>query len=368
MSAPEQPPRDLPAVGVPDGRDRPLASFRRVLPTDWDDQVDLFAIVKLDGGGFVRGWNLGAQLIKGYSEDEILGSHFSRFYREEDRRRGVPDRLLAAAQRDGHVEDTGWRVRQDGTEFWARVTISAIRSEQGQVLGFVKLVRDLTSEKQVADEQAALQRTFAHDLLSPVTALRGYLDLLSDDLPAEHRLLRLATEASDHLVAMAQALMADAVTRPERGRRQATLDLIARGAVALTLPGEGPGRVVFGRMDAVAVKGDILGLRRAVANVIENAAKYSDDEITVEVYETDEGAVVSVSDRGRGIHPEDLQRIVEEGERGRFADAQDGGSGIGLASVQRIVTEHHGVLRLRSEPGVGTRVTISIPRADELDL
>jgi signal transduction histidine kinase len=120
-------------------------------------------------------------------------------------------------------------------------------------------------------------------------------------------------------------------------------------------------------MDAITVAGDVLGLRRAVANVVENAAKYSDDEITIEAYETDEGAVVSVSDRGRGIHPDDLHRIVEEGERGRFADAQDGGSGIGLASVQRVVTEHHGVLRITSEPGVGTRVTISIPRADELD-
>lgn len=359
------PPR---ADDAPGGHERPLASFRRVLPTDWDEQVDLFAIVKLDSGGFVRGWNLGAQLIKGYTEDEIVGSHFSRFYREEDRRRGIPDRLLAATQRDGHVEDTGWRVRRDGSEFWARVTISAIRSDQGQVLGFVKIVRDLTSEKRAADEQAALQRTFAHDLLSPVTALRGYIDLLADDLPPDHRLLRLAAEASDHLVAMAQALMTDSATRPERGERRATLDLIARGAVALVLPGEGPGRVVFGRMDAVAVKGDILGLRRAVANVLENAAKYSDDEITVEVYETDEGAVVSVSDRGRGIHPDDLQRIVEEGERGRFADAQDGGNGIGLASVQRIVTAHHGVLRLSSEPGAGTRVTISIPRAEELDL
>jgi len=368
MSAPVQGPPGESIPGVPVGGERPLASLRRTLPADWDDQVDLFAIVKLDGGGIVRGWNLGAERIKGYTEDEILGSHFSRFYREEDRRRGVPDQLLAAAQRDGHVEDTGWRVRSDGTEFWARVTISAIRSDQGQVLGFVKIVRDLTAEKQAADEQAALQRTFAHDLLSPVTALRGYLDLLGEDLSANHRLLRLASEASDHLVAMAQALLSDASSRPERGRRQATLDLIARAAVALVLPGEGFSRVTFGRMDAVPVIGDVLGLRRAVANVLENAAKYSDDEITVEVYETDEGAVVCVRDRGRGIHPDDLEGIVREGERGRLADANDGGTGIGLASVQRVVTAHHGVLRIASEPGEGTRVTMSIPRADDLGL
>ena len=360
-------PNEPPVSPAPPGvdPDHPLTSIRRSIPRDWDEQVDLFAIVKLDSGGFVRGWNLGAERIKGYSEDEILGSHFSRFYREEDRRRGKPDQLLAAAQRDGHVEDTGWRVRSDGSEFWARVTISAIRTDQGQVLGFVKIVRDLTTEKQEADERQSLQRTFAHDLLSPVTALRGYLDLIGEELPPDHRLLRLAGEASDHIVAMAQALMADVNTAAERGRRRASLDLIARGAVSLVLPGDAPGRVVFGQMDAVPIWGDVLGLRRAIANVLENAAKYSDDLIEVDVFETDEGAVVRVRDRGRGIHPDDLGSITQEGNRGRLADAGDGGRGIGLASVQRIVGAHGGTVRIRSAPGEGTSVSLTIPRADD---
>ncbi|MDQ1124910.1 PAS domain-containing sensor histidine kinase [Microbacterium trichothecenolyticum] len=335
------------------------------MPTDWDHQVDLFAIVKIDSGGFVRGWNLGAQLIKGYTEAEIVGSHFSRFYREEDRRRGVPDRLLASAQRDGHVEDTGWRVRQDGSEFWARVTISAIRSDQGQVLGFVKIVRDLTSEKRDADQRAALQRTFAHDLLSPATALRGYLDLIAEELPG-HRLVGLAGEASDHLVAMAQALLAEVTATPDRGQRRTTLERITREAVSLVLPGEGITRVVFAHIDAVPVVGDVLGLRRAVANVLENAAKYSDDLIEIDLFETDEGAVVRVRDHGRGIHPDDLSTITAEGQRGRYADNNDGGSGLGLASVGQVVSAHGGALRIASEPGAGTTVTITIPRADDV--
>ncbi len=98
-----------PPAGPPQRVPPTLMSIRRSVPVDWDEQVDLFAIVKLDSGGFVRGWNLGAERIKGYTEDEIIGSHFSVFYRDEARRRGVPDTLLAAAQRDGHVEDTGWR-------------------------------------------------------------------------------------------------------------------------------------------------------------------------------------------------------------------------------------------------------------------
>jgi len=358
-----------PVAGGPpssaDGTDRDLTSIRRTVPVDWAAQVDLFAIVKLDSGGVVRGWNLGAQRIKGYTEDEIVGTHFSSFYRREDRRRGTPDALMAAAQRDGHAEDTGWRVRKDGSEFWARVTISAIRNDIGEVLGFVKIVRDLTSEKSEADEQRAQLRMFAHDLLSPVTALRGYIDLLGDHLPPDHRLLRRASDASEHLVAMAKALMVETKASTAHDRRTTTLDVIARGAVALVLPGENTRRVRFGRMEPVPVNGDVLGLRRAIANVLENAAKYSDDMIVVQVYATAEGATVSVSDEGRGIHPDDIALVVQDGERGRFADDRDGGSGIGLASVQRLVGRHDGSLRIHSRVGEGTTVAIALPRAED---
>lgn len=363
MSAVPGPP--APPTGPAQRAPHVLTSIRRSIPRDWDEQVDLFAIVKLDSGGFVRGWNLGAERIKGYTEEEIIGSHFSRFYREEARRRGVPDQLLAAAQRDGHVEDTGWRVRNDGSEFWARVTISAIRNDQGQVLGFVKIVRDLTSEKQSADDRATAQRVFAQDLLAPATALRRHLDLLGEELGEDHRLLQLASEAGDRILALAASLTGDADTHAQRGRRHATLDTVARAAVSLVLPGDSPGRVVFGQMDAVPVCADVSRLRRAVANVLENAAKYSDDIIDVGVYETDEGAAIRVHDRGRGIHPDDLATITHDGLRGRLADAAEGGQGIGLTRTQRVVGEHGGILRIASTPGAGTTVTITIPRVDD---
>ncbi|MBB3159016.1 PAS domain S-box-containing protein [Microbacterium proteolyticum] len=351
--------------GSPVPAPRALTSIRRSVPRDWDEQVDLFAIVKLDSGGFVRGWNLGAERIKGYTEDQIIGCHFSQFYREDARRRGVPDQLLAAAQRDGHVEDTGWRVRNDGSELWARVTISAIRNDQGQVLGFVKIVRDLTSEKRASDERAAARRAVAEDLLAPATALRDHLALLSEELGHDHRLLRLAAEAGDRILAVADTLGGVADAHARRGRRSETFAVVARDAASLVLPGDTHGRVVFGQMDAVPVCADVRGLRHAVAHVLENAAKYSDDVIDVDAYETDEGAAVRVHDRGRGIPADDLAAILHGGHRGRFDDTEDGGQGRGLTNAQRIVGEHGGILRITSVPGEGTTVTITIPRTDD---
>lgn len=341
-----------------------LTSIRRSIPRDWDEQVDLFAIVKLDSGGFVRGWNLGAERIKGYTEDEIIGCHFSQFYREDARRRGVPDHLLAAAQRDGHVEDTGWRVRNDGSEFWARVTISAIRNDQGQVLGFVKIVRDLTSEKQASDDRAAARRAVARDLLSPATALHELLALLGDELGPDHRVLRLAAEATDRILVVTETLGGVADTPARRGRRSETFDAVVRDAVTLVLPGDTHGRVVFGQMDAVPVCADVRGLRNAVAHVLENAAKYSDDVIDVDAYETDEGAAVRVRDRGRGIRADDLVAIMQDGNRGRTGDAPDGADEGGLTKARRIAGEHGGMLRITSVPGEGTTVTITLPRSD----
>lgn len=324
----------------------------------WEQHVELFAIVKLDPSGIVRGWNAGAEALKGYSADEIVGEHFSRFYRHVDRENRLPDTLLARARSDGSVEDHGWRVRKDGSQFWAHVTITAIHGE-----GFVKIVRDTTADKQAQDEQVSLQRTFAHDLISPVTALRGYLDLLEDEIGTDNRYLRLALETSDHLAAMAGALMADAVRGMHEDERTFDVSLVVRGSATVVLRAGAEERIHFDRLDTATVRGDVLALRRAFANVLENAARYSDGEIHVEVVTGAESAVVIVRDAGRGIHPDDIATITAPGERGRLADPEDGGTGLGLASVAATVAEHHGTLEIESAIGVGTTITIALPLA-----
>ncbi|MGZ5201339.1 MAG: PAS domain S-box protein, partial [Telluria sp.] len=154
-----------------------------------------YAIFMLSPEGVVSNWNVGAQRIKGYTEQEIVGSHFSRFYTEEDRQAGAPQRALAVAASVGRWEHEGWRVRKDGTRFWAHVVIDAIRNEDGSLLGFAKITRDLTEKKAAADAlaeaNAALFQSqkmesigqltggIAHDFNNLLSVLSSGLEVLS---------------------------------------------------------------------------------------------------------------------------------------------------------------------------------------------
>ncbi|PVW03701.1 PAS domain-containing sensor histidine kinase [Microbacterium sp. Gd 4-13] len=330
----------------------------------WSDQVAVFAIIELDRTGIVQSWNSGAERIKGYSRDEIIGEHFSRFYRPEDRERGVPQALLTSALAHGYVEDTGWRVRSDGTLFWAHVTITAVRNSVGTPTGFVKIVRDLTASKRADDELNAFLRSFVHDFLSPVTAVRGYVDLLREGVGDADEMLGHLEATSDHLLAMATAL-AERVRDdpPPRRDEVAHAGTLVREAAGLVLPGDLFGRLSFSLTDDAAVQGDATELRRAVQNVLENAAKYSESTIDVDVQATDDTVDIVVRDRGRGIHPDDLPAILDDGVRGRMAGDDDGGSGIGLASAARAVANAGGTIELESSVGHGTTVRIRLPRA-----
>ncbi len=332
-------------------------------PVDWAAQVTSVAIVSLDPSGIVRAWNAGATRIKGYSAAEVVGTSFERFYRPDDRTRGLPARLLAAAARDGSVEDTGWRVRADGSPFWAHVLITAMRDPRGELTGFVKIVRDRTDAKRHDEEKDGFLRTFAHDLLSPITALRGYVDLLEDEQPEPSELLQRVSRVSDHLIAMIGEFTAHVrgVDAEPDAATEADIRPLVQEAAELVLPGDVNERVRVSGHGRAALSADRAALRRAVANVVENAAKYSEDVIDIAVAETAEATTITVSDSGRGIHPSDLDGIFDPFERGRRADAADGGTGLGLASVRDLVRRSGGDVAIDSEPDRGTTVTLRLP-------
>src|SRR2546427_3999184 len=144
--------RAEPAVTIPRESSE---TFRQLV-----DDVQDVAIFMLDGAGRVSTWNTGAQRIKGYRAEEIVGQHFSRFHPPEAVAAGKPARLLALAAREGRAEDEGWRVRKDGSRFWANVTITALRDSDGAVIGFAKVTRDMTERKTVEDALRQSEETF----------------------------------------------------------------------------------------------------------------------------------------------------------------------------------------------------------------
>src|SRR5579872_6648724 len=187
-----------------------------------------YAIYMLDPDGTITSWNPGARRFKGYEESEILGENFSRFYTEEDRKAGRPQRALTIAARDGRFESEGWRVRKDGTKFWASAIIDPIRDDAGRLIGFAKITRDLTERRNTAraleeTREALLQSQkmeaighltggIAHDFNNLLMAIQGSLEQLQRRLPEDDpkvaRLIDNALQGAQRGAALTQRMLA----------------------------------------------------------------------------------------------------------------------------------------------------------------
>ena len=219
-----------------------------------------YAIYMLDREGRVATWNPGAERFKGYTADEIIGQHFSRFFTPEDLAAGLPARALQAAAEEGRFEAEGWRLRKDGTRFWVNAVIDSIRSPDGSLLGFAKITRDLTERKQAADEleqtrealaqaqklQALGELTggIAHDFNNLMTVIAGASDFLLKhrDLPEEKKIsyLKAIVETTDRATALTDHLLAF-------GRRQSIKPVVIDLAVRLDAFAEMIGRMLGSR-------------------------------------------------------------------------------------------------------------------------
>jgi PAS domain S-box-containing protein len=329
-------------------------------------QVQDYAIIALDPQGVIETWNLGAERVKGYTAEEAIGRSFAMFYTPEDRRSGLPLRLLAQARDTGRVEHNGWRVRKDGTTFWGDIVITAMHDENGQLTGYAKVTRDRTDLKALEDAQDAFYAAFTHDFRTPVAALMGYVDAIRDATDEERPDLidRVETNAQ-RLLDMVGGLVQFAT---ERASHSALLmdDInavdVVRDAVHDISPVLDPARVeVVG--DVAMAKANGVALHRVVTNLVVNALKYSPPDSLVNVSFTHEGegrVQVVVADRGRGIDPADVSTIFDEFNRGRLAEP-DGGTGLGLTSVRELVKQMRGTVDIDSTVGVGTVVTLDLP-------
>ncbi len=356
-----------------------------------------YAIYMLDPQGHITNWNTGAAHIKGYTADEIIGEHFSRFYTPEDVEARVPWKALETAEREGRFTAEGWRQRKDGTRFWASVVIDTIRDEHGVLIGFAKVTRDLTERRAAQldlerSQQALFQSQkmeavgqltggLAHDFNNMLTGIVGSLDLMKQRL-AQGRINEL-----ERYITAAQGAASRAATLTHRllaFSRQQTLEPKAIDANRLVANMEELVRRTVGpsvEIETVLAAGlwpclcDPNQLENAILNLCINARDAMPDggRVTIESANTwvDHGAAserdmpqgqyvaICVTDTGTGMPPEVAVRAFDP----FFTTKPAGkGTGLGLSMIYGFAKQSNGQVRIYSEVGQGTTVKIYLPR------
>jgi len=346
------------------------------------ESIKDYAIFMLDAGGRVATWNAGAQRIKGYLAHEIIGRHFSVFYPEADILAGKTEHELRAATRDGRFEDEGWRLRKDGTRFWANVVITALRDPSGALLGFAKVTRDLTERRQLEDERVRLARAHeavrlrdeflslaSHELKTPLTVLRLQLEALRERLPADDRITRAkldrSNRAGQRLTELVEALLD--VSRIATGQftlhpeRADLADIVATAVDRLHETATAAGCALSVTADCAIGTWDRSRIDQVVTNLVSNAIRYAaGTPIEVTVTRSSDDAVIAVRDRGPGLADGQVNRIFERFERGasirHFA-----GLGLGLYVVRQITEAHGGGVTAENSTGGGACFTVRLP-------
>ncbi len=347
------------------------------------EAVKDYAIFMLDPSGRVVTWNAGAARIKGYDAREIIGHHFSEFYPTDDVRAGKCERELEGAARDGRFEDEGWRIRKDGTRFWANVVLTALRAENGELVGFAKVTRDLTERRRLeleqlrlgkAEEAIRLRDEFlslaAHELKTPLTVLQMQLDTLSDRMDQSGQRvatkLQRAAQSSERLANLVESLLD--VSRIATGRFALKLEEIdIVDCVSRLVDGLHPTCVRAHCDIVVDADGPIVGswdrlrLEQALTNLLANAIKYGAGKpIRVSVRRHGSEVFLEVRDHGPGIPEAELGRIFERFERATSI-RHYGGLGLGLYLIQAIVEAHGGSVAAENAADGGARFKVTLP-------
>jgi PAS domain S-box-containing protein len=348
------------------------------------DSVTDYALYMLDPVGRVVSWNSGAQRIKGYEAQEIVGKNFEIFYSELDRAAGVPARGLLTAAREGRLETEGWRMRKDGTRFWANVIIDAIRTD-GNLVGFAKITRDITERRaaesrlrQAQKMEAVGQFTggAAHDFNNLLMAILGNLEILRKRLPDDPRLLALLDNAvlgAKRGSSLTQRMLAFA-RRQEL--KQETVNLAELVNSMLELLERSLGSSIhlethFPR-EAVRVRADVNQLETALLNLALNGRDAMPGGGTIRISGMEHSisgshptslppgryACLSVSDTGHGMDEATLGRATEP----FFTTKGVGkGTGLGLSMVDGLTGQSGGKLMISSTPGRGTTIELWLP-------
>ncbi|RUM03758.1 hybrid sensor histidine kinase/response regulator [Rhizobium chutanense] len=360
--------------------------FRRLV-----QGVSDYALYMLDPDGNVSSWNFGAERIKGYRPDEIIGRHFSTFYTPEDRAAGVPQKALEIARAEGRFEREGWRVRKDGTRFWASVVIDVIRDDEGGVLGFAKITRDITEkmETQRALEQAReelfqsqkmeaigqLTGGIAHDFNNLLMAVLGSLEILKKRMPQDLSLTSLvdnAVQGAQRGAALTQRMLAFS-RRQELHMEPIDVSGLVRGMMDMLSRSLGPLTAIETSFPVrlPTILTDPNQLEMAILNLVVNArdAMPSGGRIVLRASEETVPSGrrplppgryvrIAVIDEGEGMDAKTMEQAVTP----FFTTKGVGkGTGLGLSMVQGLASQSGGRLMLKSSPGEGTTAELWFP-------
>jgi PAS domain S-box-containing protein len=355
-----------------------------------------YAIYMLDPQGYVSSWNLGAQRIKGYTQQDILGQHFSRFYTEEDRAVGLPRKALDIAAKVGRFENEGWRVRKDGSRFWASVVIDAIRESDGSLLGFAKVTRDITEKRetqrtleqareelfQAQKMEAVGQLTggMAHDFNNLLMAVLGSLEIMRKriaDNPNITPLIDNAIQGAQRGAALTQRMLAFS-RRQELNFEPLDVIELVRNMTDLLQRSMGPSMMIETHfpLSLPMVKSDANQLENALLNLAVNArdAMPNGGSLVIaaklrEITKDESGGLkagsyvcLAVRDEGEGMDEETLANAITP----FFTTKGVGkGTGLGLPMVQGLMAQSGGKLILKSCRGEGTTAELWLPVAAE---
>jgi PAS domain S-box-containing protein len=360
--------------------------------------VSDYAIYMLDAKGHVASWNTGAQRIKGYRPDEIIGKHFSQFYTAEDREKGVPEYALNTAAAEGRFEKEGWRLRKDSSRLWASVVIDAIKNDSGTLIGFAKITRDI-SEKKKAEQ--ALEETrealfqaqkleavgqltggIAHDFNNLLMVIQSSMELLRKRVPDDERLLSLidnATEGVKRGTSLTQRMLSFA-RRQDLDHKSVNLHELVFEMTDLLQRSLGPSVMIEARfpMGLSMVRADSNQLESALLNLAVNArdAMPAGGPLTISAHEENltsgnslrlapgKYVCLSIEDKGEGMSEDTINRATEP----FFTTKGIGkGTGLGLSMVQGFAEQSGGRLRLKSKKNVGTTAELWLPATDAGD-
>ena len=341
-------------------------------------EVQDYAILLLDKNGTILNWNKGAEKIKGYTEEEIVGKNFRTFYLEEDRLSKLPERLIKKAMDEGKAMQEGWRLRKDGNKFWGSIVITALHDEHNNIIGFSKVTRDLT-ERKLADDQLkqyARELEFqnreleqfayvaSHDLQEPLRKIATFSELLErnihDEAAARRNADRINAAAKKMITLVRDVLKYSQLSKTDELFTQIDLQEVLRNAEENfdLLIEEKKVKIKHGKLPVI--KGISIQLQQLFSNLISNAIKFSSANPVIEItcekptkHElkrmpqlNDNYVKIVFKDNGIGFEPQYAEQVFKLFQR---LDYNRSGTGIGLALCKKIVENHDGFIYVSSE-------------------